>query len=118
MFLFRWLFTLLFLCAVLWFATMVPLGKRTLWGHLRAIFATQPAKDLAEGAKEEARKVAERLRDEGKPGGAAKPEGKPDGAAKPEQAPAPPLDPVGPSERKRLDRLVRERTRGGKLDRK
>lgn len=64
MFLFRWVFTLL-VCAVLfWFATTVPLGKRPLLGHLRAIFATQEARDLADGTKEEAAKMADRVRQE------------------------------------------------------
>jgi hypothetical protein len=62
--LFRLLMTLATLAAFLWFATSVPLGKRTLWGHLHAIFATQAAKDLAEGTKEEAERVARRVRDE------------------------------------------------------
>jgi hypothetical protein len=62
--LFRLLLSLAMLAAFIWFATSVPLGKRTLWGHLHAIFATQAAKDLAEGTKEEAERVARRVRDE------------------------------------------------------
>jgi hypothetical protein len=58
----RFLFSLMVLAVVVWFATTVPLGKRTLWGHLRAIAGTQEAKDLAEGTAEEAHKVAERMR--------------------------------------------------------
>jgi hypothetical protein len=68
----RFLFSLAILAVVLWFATMVPLGSRTLWGHLRAIAGTQEAKELAEGTKEEAKKVADKLltdHDGGHPGG-------------------------------------------------
>ncbi len=60
----RFLFSLAVTAAFLWFAVSVPLGKRTLWGHLRAIFSTPEAKDLAEGTRQEAEKVAERVRQE------------------------------------------------------
>lgn len=62
--LFKWLFYLLVFAAVAWFATSVPLGKRTLWGHLVAIGRTKEAKDLAEGTEEEARRIAEKMREE------------------------------------------------------
>jgi hypothetical protein len=57
----RFFFSLVIFAVVIWFATMVPLGSRTLWGHLRAIAGTQEAKELAEGTKEEAKKVADQL---------------------------------------------------------
>jgi hypothetical protein len=50
--------------AFVWFAVTVPLGKHTLWGHLLAIFSTPQAKDLADGTREEAHKVADRVREE------------------------------------------------------
>jgi hypothetical protein len=76
----RWLFSLALFAVFVWFAVTVPLGKRTLWGHLRAIAATDEAKDLAEGAKEEAKKVADKLREGVAPDKAEdKPEEKPDG---------------------------------------
>jgi hypothetical protein len=62
--LFRFLLSLVFIVIIVYFATTVQLGKRTLWGHLVAIFSTPAAKDLAEGTKEEAKKVADRLRRE------------------------------------------------------
>ena len=62
----RFCISLVMLTTFIWFAVTVPLGKRTLWGHLHAIFATQEAKDLAEGTKEEAEKVAHKVQ-----GGAA-----------------------------------------------
>jgi hypothetical protein len=60
----RWLTSLAVFAIVAWFAINVPLGKRTLWGHLRAIISTQEAKDLAEGTREEAERVARRVKDE------------------------------------------------------
>ena len=60
----RWLLSLAVLAMIVWFATNVSLGKRTLFGHLRAIFAAQEAKDLAEGTKEEAGRVADRVKQE------------------------------------------------------
>jgi hypothetical protein len=98
----RFLFSLLLVVVVLWFATNVQLGKRTLWGHLRAIFASQEAKDLAEGTKEEAKKVADKVREE-----LARDAGAPDGS---HHAHAP-LDPVDTKDQKSLDKLVREKTR-------
>jgi len=45
----------------------VPLGKRTLWGHVHAIFGTQEARDLADGTEEEAKKVAQKVKEELRP---------------------------------------------------
>jgi hypothetical protein len=97
MWIFRLLFTLLVLIAVFWFATTVKLGKHTLYGHLRAIFATQEAKDLAEGAKDEAKKIRERMREEH----AAIDAGARDAA---------PLEHTHKDERKELDKLVKDKT--------
>jgi type IV secretory pathway VirB10-like protein len=60
----RFVISLVMLAAFVWFAVTVPLGKRTLWGHVHAIFATQEAKDLADGTKEEAEKVAQKVKQE------------------------------------------------------
>jgi len=57
----RWAFSLVILAIVIWFATMVPLGNRTLWGHIKAIAGTKEAKDFAEGTKVEAEKVAKKI---------------------------------------------------------
>jgi hypothetical protein len=101
----RFLFSLVLFGIVIWFATTVPLGKHTLWGHLQAIFSTQEAKDLAEGTKEEAKKVADRVRDELKRDG---------GVAATERQGKPPLDPLDARDQKSLDQLVRDKTRGKK----
>jgi hypothetical protein len=45
---------------VAYFALTVPLGKRTLWGHLCAIVGSPEAKDLADGAKDVAKDAVDR----------------------------------------------------------
>ena len=57
----RFAFSLVLFAIVVWFATNVTLGSRTLWGHLRAIAQTKEAQELADGTKQEARKVADKL---------------------------------------------------------
>lgn len=69
----RFLFSLLVGAIVLWFATQVPLGNRTLWGHIKAISDTRAAKDFADGTRQEAKKVADQLLD--KPDAAPPPKG-------------------------------------------
>jgi hypothetical protein len=114
----RFLFSLACVLVVIWFATNVNLGKRTLWSHLRAIFASQEARELADGTREEARKVAEKVREElGRDGGAQA-----QGAAQPDMHPAAPeahaaakpLDPVTPKDQKSLDKLVHDKTHHAK----
>jgi hypothetical protein len=60
----RWMFWMSALAVLIWFGATVPLGNRTFFGHLRAISATPEAHDLATGTGEEARRVAERIRQE------------------------------------------------------
>jgi hypothetical protein len=87
----RWLFWLLVFIAALWFSATVKLGKRTLFGHLHAIFTSREARELADGTQEEAHRLADRLR---------------------EPSPHPTaMDPVGEKDRKALDKLVHEKTR-------
>jgi hypothetical protein len=97
----RFLFSLVMLAAFIWFAVTVPLGKRTLWGHVQAIFGTQEAKDLAEGTKDEAEKVARKVREDLRT---------PDMAHTAHKT-RPPLDPVDERDRKRLDKAVKDKTR-------
>ena len=87
----HFVFTLVMLAVLFWFATNVQLGNHTLWGHLKAIFGTQEAKDLAQGTKEEAEKVAKRLREK-HDGGHGKV-----------------LDTVDDRDQKKLDDLVRQK---------
>jgi hypothetical protein len=88
----RFLISIALLLGFAWFATSVKLGKRTLLEHVRAIFSTQEAKDLADGTKEEARKLADKVKTElARDGGA-------------------PLDPLDEKERKQLDKLIKQKT--------
>jgi hypothetical protein len=63
----RFLFSLIFIAVIAYFATTVPLGRKTLWQHLVAIFRTDEAKELVDGTKEEAKKLADRVLDGMKP---------------------------------------------------
>lgn len=69
----RFVISVIMFFAFVWFAVTVPIGKRTLWGHVHAIFATQEAKDLADGTKEEAEKVARKVKEELRPRDMAEP---------------------------------------------
>ena len=60
----RTLISLALGAVLVWFALTVPLGKRTLVGHLRAIATTDEAKDFARGTEEEAKKAARKLDEE------------------------------------------------------
>lgn len=60
----RLLISLACLVVFLWFAVTIPIGNKTLWGHLRAIAGTEEARDLAKGTKEEAEKVARKVKEE------------------------------------------------------
>jgi hypothetical protein len=58
---------------LIWFATSVPIGKHTLWGHIVRIARTDEARDLADGAKETAADVAKRVKEEARTEGAHHP---------------------------------------------
>jgi hypothetical protein len=46
---------------LVWFSTQVPIGKRTLVGHVRAIWQTEEVQELKEGVKEKAGPAVDRL---------------------------------------------------------
>jgi hypothetical protein len=46
---------------VVWFATQVPIGKRTFVGHVRAIWQTEEVQELKDGVKEKAGPAVDRL---------------------------------------------------------
>jgi hypothetical protein len=58
---FRFLVYLVIAIVIVWFATTVPLGKRTLVGHVRAIWHTEQVQDLKEGVKEKAGPAVDKL---------------------------------------------------------
>ena len=57
----RFLVYLAIAIGIAYFATTVPLGKRTLVGHIRAIWHTEQVQDLKEGVKEKAGPAVDRL---------------------------------------------------------
>ena len=89
----RWLISLAMTIAFVWFAVSVPIGKRTLWGHAVAIFSTKEAKDLADGTKEGAQKVVEKVRAELRKDGGA------------------PLETLDDKDRRGLDELVKTKSK-------
>ncbi|HMG53515.1 MAG TPA: hypothetical protein VK601_08530 [Kofleriaceae bacterium] len=57
----RFLVYLVIVIGVVYFATTVPVGKRTLVGHVRAIWHTGEVQDLKEGVKEKTGPAVDRL---------------------------------------------------------
>jgi hypothetical protein len=53
----RLLVTLTVLAGVAFVAFTVPLGERTLWGHLKAIAGSRESQELVDGVKQKAREV-------------------------------------------------------------
>ena len=45
-----------------WFGSSVNLGKRTLFGHVRAIWATEQVQDLKHGVEEKAAPAVDRVK--------------------------------------------------------
>jgi hypothetical protein len=57
----RFLVYLVLAIIVVWVATQVPLGKRTLVGHIRAIWHTEEVQDLKQGVKDKTGPAVDRL---------------------------------------------------------
>ncbi len=57
----RFLVYLAIAVGLVYFATTVQLGKRTLVGHVRAIWHTEQVQDLKDGVKEKAGPAVHRL---------------------------------------------------------
>lgn len=57
----RFLLYLAIAIGLVYFATTVPLGKRTLVGHVRAIWHTQEVQELKQGVKDKAGPAVDRL---------------------------------------------------------
>jgi len=45
-----------------WFGSSVQIGKRTLFGHVRAIWATEEVQDLKHGVEEKAAPAVDRVK--------------------------------------------------------
>lgn len=57
----RFLVYLAIAVAIAYFATTVQLGRRTLVGHIRAIWHTEEVQELKDGVKEKAGPAVDRL---------------------------------------------------------
>jgi hypothetical protein len=57
----RFLLYLAIAIGLVYFATTVQLGKRTLVGHVRAIWHTEEVQELKEGVKEKAGPAVDRI---------------------------------------------------------
>ncbi|MFH0900338.1 MAG: hypothetical protein V2A73_06895 [Pseudomonadota bacterium] len=58
----RFATSLLLLAAAVWFGATVPLGKATLFGHLRRIWQAEETQDLVQGAHEKIGPTVERAK--------------------------------------------------------
>jgi hypothetical protein len=57
----RFVFYLVIAIVVVYLATTVPLGKRTLVGHVRAIWQTEQVQELKDGVRAKAGPAVDRL---------------------------------------------------------
>lgn len=55
------------LLGFIWFGMTVPLGKRTLFGHVERIWKSEETQDLVEGTKETAKPAIEKIKKEAGP---------------------------------------------------
>ena len=76
------------LAGVVYFSVTVPLGNKTLWGHIKAIAGSRESKDLVKGVQDKAKTVIS-----------------PDGGAKSQ-------DRLTDDERKLLRKLIRDKLKG------
>ena len=58
----RFLFWCAALTALIWFSVTVPLGKQTLWGHVKRIWHSQETQDMVQGAEEAAKPAVEKAK--------------------------------------------------------
>jgi hypothetical protein len=56
----------LVLCALvlafIWFGSSVPMGKRTLFGHIKAVWATDEAQEMKRGVEEGTKPVLDKVK--------------------------------------------------------
>lgn len=58
----RFVLTLFVVGALVFFGATVKLGKRTFFGHVAAIWATDEARDMRDGVSEKAGPVVEKVK--------------------------------------------------------
>ena len=57
----RFLITVFIVGALVFFGATVKLGKRTFFGHVKAIWSTQEAKDMRDGVSDKAGPVVDKI---------------------------------------------------------
>jgi len=57
----RLLFWFCVVVALVWFGSTVKLGKRTLFGHVSAVWSTPEAQDMKKGIQDEARPLVDKV---------------------------------------------------------
>ena len=57
----RFLVTLAVVAGLVWAGATIPLGKRTFFGHIRAIWHSEEAQEMKEGVKETAGPAVKRV---------------------------------------------------------
>lgn len=91
-----------------WWGVTVPLGERTLFGHLRAIGQSKESQELVRGTKETVGHLKKKIAEEEGPGdeGAAAKAKAAAVAEEKAQAEAPPQEKITSAERKEMRRLI------------
>jgi hypothetical protein len=56
------LFSLVCIAIFVWFGATVPLGNRTLFGHLHALWTSPEGRDLEQGVSEKAHETTQAVR--------------------------------------------------------
>jgi hypothetical protein len=60
---FRWLIILGICCVLAFCGATVPLGKKTFFGHVKAIWSSEPMNELKDGVKETAGPATDKAKD-------------------------------------------------------
>ena len=58
----RFLVTLAFVAVIVFVGATVPMGKRTFFGHIQAIWKTDEARDMRDGVEEKAAPVVDKVK--------------------------------------------------------
>jgi hypothetical protein len=57
----KWIFILGFCVVIAFLGSTVPIGKRTFFGHIKAIWSSPEVKDLKDGVKEKAGPTVDKI---------------------------------------------------------
>jgi hypothetical protein len=91
-----------------WWGLTVPLGERTLFGHLRAIGHTRESQELVRGTKQKVGDIKRRIAGEDKGKGAEKPAPAGEAAPKTQTAPVegPPQEHLTDADRRDMRKIL------------